>query len=96
MCHAGRLAPQSFLRLECEDRRFRLAVRLVGLTWLLDYNVYAGWSQAFRKAWMGTVGTGLTIAGVAAIWHEILDVLSSYARRSNQAAGIEAHIPRAA
>ena len=67
-----------------------------GLTWLLDYNVYAGWSQAFRKAWMGTVGTGLTIAGVAAIWHEILDVLSSYARRSNQAAGIEAHIPRAA
>ena len=26
-----------------------LAVLLgVGLTWLLDYNVYAGWSQAFR------------------------------------------------
>jgi hypothetical protein len=69
----------------------------VGLTWLLDYNVYAGWSQVFRKGWMGTVGTGLTIAGLAAVWHEILDVLSSYARRSyDQAAEIESHIPRAA
>src|SRR6266568_1891942 len=69
----------------------------VGLTWLLDYNVYAGWSQVFRKAWMGTVGTGVTIAGVSALWHEILDVLSSYSRRSyDQASEIEAHTPRAA
>jgi hypothetical protein len=69
----------------------------VGLTWLLDYNVYAGWSQVFRKAWMGTVGTGLTIAGIAAVWHEILGVLSSYARRSyDRRSGIEAGTPRAA
>ena len=78
--------------------RITLAVLLgVGLTWLLDYNVYAAWGQVFRKAWMGTVGTGLTIAGIAAVWHEILDVLSSYSRRSyDQAAEIESHIPRAA
>ncbi|MFN2543647.1 MAG: hypothetical protein ABR600_03615 [Actinomycetota bacterium] len=69
----------------------------VGLTWLLDYNVYAGWDQLFRKAWMGTVGTGLTIAGISAVWHEILDVLASYSRRSNdQATEIESRIPRAA
>ena len=69
----------------------------VGLTWLLDYNVYAGWDQVFRKAWMGTVATGLTIAGVAAVWHEILDVFSSYSRRSyDQATEIESRIPRAA
>ena len=69
----------------------------VGLTWLLDYNVYAGWSQAFRSGWMGTVGTGLTIAGVAAIWHEVLDVLSAYARRSSDRADVmEPRAPRAA
>jgi hypothetical protein len=78
--------------------KITLAVLMgVGLTWLLDYNVYAAWSQVFRKAWMGTVGTGLTIAGIAAVWHEALDVLSSYSRRSyDQAAEIESHIPRAA
>ena len=78
--------------------KITLAVLMgVGLTWLLDYNVYAGWSQVFRKGWMGTVGTGFTIAAIAAVWHEILDVLSSYSRRSNdQAAEIESHIPRAA
>ena len=78
--------------------KITLAVLMgVGLTWLLDYNVYAGWSQVFRKAWMGTVGTGFTIAGIAAVWHEILDVLSSYSRRSyDQANEIESRIPHAA
>jgi len=69
----------------------------VGLTWLLDYNVYAGWSQSFRKPWMGTVGTGFTIAAVSAVWHEILGVLSSYARRyGSQAHEVESRAPRAA
>jgi hypothetical protein len=78
--------------------KITLAVLMgVGLTWLLDYNVYAGWSQVFRKAWMGTVGTGFTIAAIATVWHEILDVLSSYSRRSyDQANEIESRIPRAA
>ena len=69
----------------------------VGLTWLLDYNVYAGWAQAFRKGWMGTVATGFTIAALSAVWHEVLNVLSSYSRRSNdQANEIESRIPHAA
>jgi len=75
-----------------------LAVLLgIGLTWLLDYNVYAGWSQAFRKGWMGTVATGITIAAVSAVWHEIVGVLSSYAGRSSgHASAVEARTPRAA
>ena len=75
-----------------------LAVLLgVGLTWLLDYNVYAGWSQAFRKGWMGTVGTGITIAGISAVWHQIVSVLTSYSSRSSgQASEIESRAPRAA
>jgi hypothetical protein len=75
-----------------------LAVLLgIGLTWLLDYNVYAGWSQGFRKGWMGTVGTGFTIAGVSAVWHEIRGVLTSYAHRyAGQPGDIETRTPRAA
>jgi hypothetical protein len=69
----------------------------LGLAWLTDYNVFAGWGQGFRRLWMGTVGTGLVIAGLSAVWHEILDVLSSYARRSNdEATEIESRIPHAA
>jgi hypothetical protein len=68
----------------------------LGLTWLLDYNVYAGWGQVFRKDWMGTVGTGFTIAGLSAVWHEVLGVLHSYARRSPSGETSGSHIRSAA
>ena len=78
--------------------KITLAVLMgVGLAWLTDYSVFAGWGQGFRKLWMGTVGTGIVIAGLAAVWHEILHVLSSYSRRQDdQATEIESRIPRAA
>ena len=50
----------------------------VGLTWLLDYNVYAGWGQAFRKDWMGVVASGLTIAAFTAVWRSVFGFLSAY------------------
>jgi hypothetical protein len=69
----------------------------LGLAWLTDYNVFAGWGQGFRNLWMGTVGTGLVIAGLSAVWHEILHAVSAYSRRSDdQASEIESRIPRAA
>ena len=67
----------------------------VGLTWLLDYNVYAGWGQVFRKGWMGTVGTGLTIAAFTAVWNSVFGFLSSYGRRSPSETG-GSHIRSAA
>ena len=66
----------------------------VGLTWLLDYNVYAGWGQVFRKGWMGTVATGLTIAGFTAVWHAAFGFLSSYRGSSTETSGT--HIRSAA
>ena len=73
-----------------------LAVLLgVGLTWLLDYNVYAGWGQVFRKGWMGTVGTGLTIAAFTAVWNSVFGFLSSYGHRSPSETG-GSHIRSAA
>lgn len=67
----------------------------VGLAWAVDYSMFAGWDIGFRTSWMGPAATGLVIGGLAAVWHEILDVLSSYARRSyDQATEIESRIPR--
>jgi hypothetical protein len=64
------------------------------VTWATDYSAFAGWGIQFRALWMGTVGTGLVIGGTAAVWHEILDALSSYARRSHEeVAGPESRTP---
>jgi hypothetical protein len=50
-------------------------------TWVTDYSIFGAWGIQFRELWMGTVGTGLVIGGVAAVWHEILRVMSAYAER---------------
>jgi len=69
----------------------------IGLTWATDYSMFTAWDIAFRTGWMGPVGTGLVIGGVAALWHEVLDAISSVARRAHdQATEIETRIPRAA
>ena len=69
----------------------------VAVAWAVDYSLFASWGFSFREYWMDIVGTGLVIGGLAAVWHEILDVLSSYARRvHDQATEIETRIPRAA
>ncbi len=81
-------------------RNSRLALAFVlGVlgTWATDYSMFAAWDIAFRAAWMGPVGTGLVLGGVAAFWHEVLDLLASTARRvHDQATEIETRIPRAA
>jgi len=81
-------------------RTFRLLLAFlagVGITWITDYSMFAGWDVDFRALWMGSVATGLVIGGIASVWHEVLDVLSSYARRvHDQATEIERRIPRAA
>lgn len=78
--------------------RLTLAFLLgVVIAWATDYSMFASWGITFRQVWMELVGTGLVIGGVAAVWHEVLDVASEYARRvHDQAAEIETRIPRAA
>ena len=69
----------------------------IALMWALDYSVFAGWGIGFRELWMGPVATGLVVAGLAALWHELLSLIGSYSRRaSDQATEIETHFPRAA
>jgi hypothetical protein len=67
------------------------------LAWALDYSAFGGWGIAFRSLWMGPVATGLVIGGVASLWHEVLGLVGSHARRSyDEATEIEARLPRAA
>ena len=69
----------------------------LGITWAADYSMFTAWGITLREAWMGPVGTGLVIGGLAAVWHEVLHVLSSFAKRTeDQAAEIEQRYPRAA
>ncbi len=69
----------------------------IGIAWATDYSIFASWGIGFRSGWMSPVGTGLTIGGLSTVWHELLDMLSSYARRvHDQATEIETRIPRAA
>ena len=62
-------------------------------TWVTDYSIFGAWSIQFRSLWMGTVGTGLVIGGVAAVWHEILGVMSAYANRYRTRTEIETRAP---
>ena len=67
------------------------------VTWATNYSAFSGWSISFRSLWMGPVVTGLSIGGIAALWHEVLGLMGSYARRSyDEATEIESRIPRAA
>jgi hypothetical protein len=69
----------------------------MGITWAADYSMFAGWNIGLRALWMGPVATGLVIGGLAALWHEVLDVTSSFARRvHDEATEIETRMPRAA
>ena len=67
----------------------------VGLTWLLDYNVFAGWGQVFRDDWMGVVSTGIVIAGMSTVWGSVFGFLASYPHRSSTDT-TESHIRSAA
>jgi hypothetical protein len=69
----------------------------IGIAWAADLSMFAGFGIGLRTLWMGTVATGLVIGGLACAWHEVLDVLTSYARQANdRATEIETGIPRAA
>jgi len=81
-------------------RAVDIAIGLVaafGITWAADYSMFASWGVAFRQAWMGPVGTGLAIGGLAVAWDEILRLVASFTRHvADEAREIEARFPRAA
>lgn len=64
---------------------------------VVDYSPFAQWGIPFRAEWVHLTVTGLTLAGVAGLWHEVIDLISSYARRSaDEATEIESRMRRVA
>jgi hypothetical protein len=69
----------------------------MGLTWAADYSMFQAWSIELRELWMGPVATGVVIGALAALWHEVLDMAASQARRvQDEATEIETRMPRVA
>jgi len=69
----------------------------IGTAWATDYSVFAGFGVVFRERRLNIVASGLALAGLAALWHEVLDLAAVYTRRvHDEATEIETRIPRAA
>jgi hypothetical protein len=88
----GRVRPMSL------TARTVLAILVgLGITWAADYSVFAGWGIRFRELWMGPVTTGLVIAGLAAVWHELLAFIGAYAGAHRpRSTEPESHVTRVA
>jgi hypothetical protein len=72
-----------------------LATMAVGVAYayLLGFSVFAGWGVDVRSGTIGTVGTGLFMAGLAGAWHQSLAMLREHAHRSHgEASAIEARV----
>ena len=81
----------------------RLSKTIVTLTiglviaWATDFSVFAGFGIAFRDRWLEIAATGLALAGLAGVWHEVTDLVATYTRRMHdEATEIETRTPRAA
>lgn len=76
-----------------------LLTMVLGLVtaFVADYSPFAQWGIPFRAEWVHLTMTGLALAGTAALWHEVLEFIGSYARRSNdEATEIESRMRRVA
>ena len=48
----------------------------VGVAWLLDYSVFAGWGIPIRDADVGTIVTGFVVAGMTVPWRAVFGWLT--------------------
>lgn len=90
----GHLAPKDVHR---SAKLLVAAVAGVAYAYFFDYSLFAAWDTTVRSDWIGTVATGLFMAGVASVWHELLGLMRERAHRYHgEASEIEARIHRAA
>jgi hypothetical protein len=56
-----------------------LATIVLGIAgaYALDYHAFSGYGVDFREEWMGTVATGLAIAGMTSVWRAAFHWLGS-------------------
>lgn len=87
-----------------EGRAFEAGAWGVGLAWLANMNMWAGWSVGnLRYSWVGVTLTGIALGGAALLLHSLLGFFAGLFRKfDDQAEQIEHeemdrrfHLPRA-
>jgi hypothetical protein len=62
----------------------------IGTAWIADFDVWRLWGLPVRWAWVGTTLTGVMLAGLAGVWHELLGLFTGLGRKyQDEAARIE-------
>lgn len=50
-------------------------VAIVGV-YAIDFSMFEGWNTAVREDWLGTLATGLTVAGITVPWRALFGYLT--------------------
>lgn len=68
----------------------------VGLAWLLDYSVFAGWDIPIRDADAGVIVTGFVVAGLTVPWRAMFGWLTHERATMDETLGEHSSLRRAA
>ena len=68
----------------------------IGLAWMLDYSMFAGWDVAVRDADAGMWVTGFVIAGMTVPWRALFGYLTHERATGDETLGEHTPLRRAA
>ena len=69
----------------------------IGISWGLDYSMFAAFGQELREQWMHYVATGIVLVAFADVCRTAAEWIGGMSRKAHdEAATLEARIPRAA
>lgn len=88
-----------FLSDQLNLARFRSILTFVGgvgLAWLLDYSVFAGWGIPIRDADVGMIVTGFVVAGMTVPWRAMFGWLTHERATMDETLGEHTSLRRAA
>jgi hypothetical protein len=63
-----------------------LTVLGVAVAWLADFSLWASWGVDIRANWIGVTLTGLALAGMSQLWHEVVGLAAGLERKYNDEA----------
>jgi hypothetical protein len=63
-----------------------LVVLGIAAAWIADFNMWAEWGIGVRADWIGVTLSGLALAGLAQVWHEVVGLAAGLERKYNDEA----------
>jgi hypothetical protein len=58
----------------------------IGAAFLADFSVFSLWGIGVRYQWVGTLLTGLALAGIGQVWHVLFGLFTGLLRKYNDEA----------